>query len=244
MSISSRSSSKKLNGKTFIQLDFYQCRGIANIMMSRTGLSKKEISRRATNTPMAKFCKALRHRRDAVFKNTVLGKAEKKDNSRWTVKPKKNREMRAIASQLDIIQVEMPHVPSIAEPCTITCLCSDERANRHSKLWVENMESMWRYIAKVVAHEYATTNNGDDDSCDGASAVDDVRSNDCQDDDTLDNQSGCDGSRDEPSHEPISTFEQVCESIVEGVAPTATPSGSVGMSIMTQPTLARFFRKS
>lgn len=166
---------KTIGGKTFTKLDFYRSRGIANLMCCRTRASMKQMRNGYGRRHMRKLCNALRKLRDEAFRSIVVGKSATKVKFGGAVKPL-NRELQAIALQVDYVPVQAPAVPNVTDACVLTCMCGADRHNRHSELWVELTEHACHYISKVVGHydEIANTNVDPEVEQASASHADDV----------------------------------------------------------------------
>ena len=166
---------KLIGGKTFTKLAFYRSRGIANLMCCRTRASMKQMRNGYGRRHMRKLCNALRKLRDEAFRSIVVGKSATKVKFGGAVKPE-NRELQAIALQVDYVPVQALAVPNVTDACVLTCMCGADRHNRHSHRWVELTEHACHYISKVVGHydEIANTNVDPEVEQASASHADDV----------------------------------------------------------------------
>ena len=138
---------QRVDGTLYTNLNFYQSYAIAALLGSR--MTHKGRTRQGC-IEMKQFCDNLRRVRDQTFREVVMSKSTASRHYHGVVMPR-HKDLRVIALQLEHVHVTMPAVTDVAGPCTINVLCSDERKNRHSAVWVELTASTCDYMSKVIA---------------------------------------------------------------------------------------------
>jgi len=144
---------KTVEYTTFTEIDYYQSIGIAAILRHRCPIPPMERDSDRARHHMRAFCAQLRKWRDAAFRKLVISKRGKKKQCHGIVKPH-DRELKAIALQINLVHACMPAEVGVTPSCVVKCLCDDERKNRNSELWIELTHPVCQYISKVVAHNF------------------------------------------------------------------------------------------
>jgi len=143
---------------TFTKLDYWQSRGIYSILTCKLPKQKShskadgDAQKSTINGKIISVCTKLRKARDDAFRKSVMAKCTKPGMKfSGAVKPR-NKQLNIIAIQHhDTITVDMPAVDDATGPCSILCVCNDDRKNRYSELWVELTPAVCAYLSASVA---------------------------------------------------------------------------------------------
>ena len=142
--------------RRFVLLDFYQSRGIYQILVSRLPPQPHRHYFRL----LAKVVAELKKARDLAFRKSVLGQSGKvikhMTSGPNSIKPRSN-DLLTIATELTgVFSFTVP--PSVDEFdgfCLDCYLSSLDRRNGNSELWVDDQASTWNYLTKLVKHTHS-----------------------------------------------------------------------------------------
>ena len=149
---------KVVDGVTFTKLDVWQSRGVFSILSCKAkgkpshAKSGVAVRRSSCKQKIVATCAALRKARDEAFRTSVEAKCPRAGvRFVGAVKPR-SKELHVVALQhQDWVIVSMPAVDDATGPCSIVCLCNDDRKNRNSELWVKLTPDVCAYLSAHVA---------------------------------------------------------------------------------------------
>ena len=145
---------KVVDETKFVELDFYQSRGVYNIMTSRLpSISYSVQGRRAYGKLLAKVVVDIRAQRDAAFR--MLVKADPTlPNVLWrgsATRPRNKRLLVAAMKQSEVVNITMKVDTSIIK---LACIVPQNRTNRYNELWVEADGRSLDHVSRIVRVRY------------------------------------------------------------------------------------------
>ena len=160
---------KKVGGDNYVSIDFYNSRGVYNILScrsTRTGTQQRSLSK-----VMATLTKQIRKREDEQFRKMVVQNQDAEIEGRPIVFSKdrgivpRHKRGRALAFALDIVNFTLPEVPGVLDE--VNCksyLIEIKRKNRNRPLWLNLSPKVIDYISKWVEHEALKCDEGHHDT--------------------------------------------------------------------------------
>ena len=192
---------KRVEDVEYLNFDFYQSRGVYNLMTCR---ASTDIPRRSTVAILRQVCNELRDNRDEAFRKSLMcGSVQA---SKFDKHLPRNKRMRAAAfARNDSISFKLPAVGDDINEVTCTSLTQVTRTNGNNVLWacIDDFGAI-DYISKVVAYRTQQTLNSIEGSIDTTDG-DDLQQDDHNDDD-LDRNQDAPAAPDTP--EPTETNSQ------------------------------------
>ena len=163
---------KRVEGRRFLSLNFYQSRGIYNLMTVKLGRQTRD---QRIGRKFSKVLKAtvdeLRTQRDTEFPKSVITASKSAAKFRGGTVPKaKNLKIQALGMN-ETLTVNMPAYGDDIGPRQINCLMPQGRKNRHNEMLIALESAEMEYLAKLVVHfnqlagneADSTDDRGDDD---------------------------------------------------------------------------------
>ena len=145
---------KVVDETKFVELDFYQSRGVYKIMTSRLPSIPSSVQGgRAYGKLLAKVVGDIRALRDAAFRMLVKTDPTLANISygKSVTRPRNKRLRVAVLKQSEVVNITMKVDTSIIN---LACLVPQSRVNRYTELWVEADGRSLDQLSRIVRVRY------------------------------------------------------------------------------------------